>query len=103
MTPHERGRLDAAIAGKSAAPVPTTRQYVLEDPSKFGPGHVVVADGSKRRMMIVKIVTGFAQCIWFSPQTFEDSGGQHIGLLPRHEIVHTSMLTLDADQKWISK
>lgn len=98
MTPNERGRLDAAIAGKSAAPVPTTLQYVLEDPSKFGPGHVVVADGSKRRMLITSIVTGFAQCIWFS--IISDPNGVEYHKMPHFEIVHTSMLTLDASQDW---
>lgn len=85
-----RRRLDAAAAGHSATPVPTTRMFVMEDPDKFAPGHVVVEDGKKRRMVVTKLVAGFAQCMSFS------SGG-----FPHFEIIHTSMLTLDGDQKWL--
>ena len=81
-------RIEAAARGHSATPVPTTRMYVLEDPDKFAPGDVVVEDGKRRRMLIKKIVTGFAECI--------------VSVAPiRCEIIHTSMLTLDKDQRWI--
>lgn len=88
MTPNERNRIMAAALGKSAAPFPTTAMFVVEDPDKFGPGCVVVADGSKRRMLITKVVAGFAECLW--------RGTERI----RFDIIHTSMLTLDRDQKW---
>jgi hypothetical protein len=93
-----RRRLDAAAAGHSATPVPTTRMFVVEDPSKFAPGHVVVEDGKKRRMMICKIVANFAECVWFTPIQI----GNTAMPCPRFDIFHTSMLTLDADQKWIA-
>ena len=56
-------RIEAAARGHSATPVPTTRMYVCEDPDKFAPGHVVVEDGKMQRMLIGKIVAGFAECI----------------------------------------
>jgi hypothetical protein len=73
--------------------------FVVEDPDKFGPGMVVVEDGKKRRMMITKIVAGFAECVWW------ESYAGHGGFLktnskPRTEIVNVNMLTLDRDQKW---
>lgn len=74
--------------------------FIAEDPNKFAPGDVVVEDGKPRRMMIVKIVVGFAQCVWFSGQTFEDGGGVFMGKLAHSEIVHTNLLTLSADQNW---
>jgi uncharacterized protein YodC (DUF2158 family) len=92
MIPHnenERRRIAAAMLGKSAPPVPTTRMFVLEDPSKLAPGDVVVEDGYPLRMMIKKLVVGFAECIWFDKQR-----------RARTEIIHTSLLTLDADQHW---
>jgi hypothetical protein len=74
--------------------------FIAEDPDKFGPGHVVIEDGKTRRMMITKIVVGFAQCVWFSGQTFEDDGGAFVCKVPHFEIVHTSVLTLSPDQSW---
>lgn len=75
------------LSGLLAPPV------VVED-TEFAPGHVVIADGSKRRMMITKIVVGFAECVWFPPGNLRPM---------RHEIVHTSALTLDKDQQWLTK
>jgi hypothetical protein len=97
MTPrneNERRRVSAAMTGHSAAPFPTTRMFVLEDPSKFGEGMVVVEDGKPQRMMITKLVAGFAQLIWFA-----DLPGSCA--MPQYEIIHTSMLTLHEDQSWL--
>jgi hypothetical protein len=63
--------------------------FVIEDPNKFGPGAVVVEDGKNQRMMITKIVAGFAVCIWFESY-----------VQPRTEAINVNMLTLDRDQKW---
>jgi uncharacterized protein YodC (DUF2158 family) len=73
--------------------------FVIEDPAKFGPGVVVVEDGKKRRMMITKIVAGFAECVWFEHFVGRD-GLLKTNSQPRTEIVNVNMLTLDRDQKW---
>ena len=74
--------------------------FVIEDPSKFAPGDVVVADGSKRRMMITKVVVGFAETVWFEDVLIK----KNISLpAPRFDIFHMSDLTLDKDQQWLTK
>lgn len=82
-------------------------RYVIED-AKFAPGHVVVADGSTRTMMVKKIVVGFAECIWFQnkyappPGPTSPKGYIGGGLLQRNapmtDIFHTSALTLAPNQ-----
>jgi len=67
------------------------RVIIFEDPKKFGPGMVVIKDGVERRLLITKIVVGFAECLWF---------GKHGR--PHTEIVNVNELTMAADQKWVS-
>lgn len=100
MTPVSRinaaaARIRESFAMGAARAVFNDRRpmFIAEDPDKFAPGNVVVEDGKPRRMMITKIVVGFAECIWWK-KTDDPSDFVHT------EIVHTSMLTLDADQKW---
>lgn len=86
----ERKRLNDGYTAAPPSPFPTPVMLVCEDPSKFAPGNVVIEDGKSRPMMITKIVVGFAECLWLD-------GFRH----HHFEIVHTSMLTLDANQKWM--
>lgn len=73
--------------------------FVIED-TEFGPGHVVVADGKHRRMLITKITLCWAKCIWFEKRVLSLGGLVPI-TEPCVDIFHVSDLTLDADQKWI--
>ena len=77
---------------KLMAAFTTTTSYVCEDPDKFGAGMVVVADGSERRMMITKVLCGFAEVLW-------NERGVGRTVLHRN-IFHTSDLTLDNNQNW---
>ena len=56
--------------------------------TEFAPGDIVVADGSKRRMLIMSTIVGFATCLWFVRDR------------PHRDIFHMSDLTLDKDQHW---
>lgn len=102
MTPVER--INAAAAAIRAKLPP---MFIAEEPDKFAPGDVVVEDGKPRRMMVEKIIASFAQCLWFDAQEIEPhsyNGAVHNKCtFTRHEIVHTSMLTLDKDQQWFTE
>lgn len=73
-------------------PYTDARRYVCEDPDKFGAGMVVVEDGYHLRMMITKVVLGFAETIWTERRV-----GRTVVC---RNIFHTSVLTLDKDQVW---